>query len=191
MNPTTGISIVGADPRVRPYRGMIHPVAYEPAIHHRRSIRLSKYDYSSPGLYFVTVCVEGKAELLGNIVRAKIVQSAAGRMVETFWRKLPEKFPGVILHEFIVMPNHLHALLGLTRFPDAGRPGRARAPLRRVELPKLARIVQWFKTMSTNAHIRGVRELGWPAVQNRLWRAIITNTSCAHRERPGALPPTS
>lgn len=37
--------------------------------HHRRSIRLPGYDYGQPGMYFVTICVEGKACLFGEVVK--------------------------------------------------------------------------------------------------------------------------
>jgi putative transposase len=38
----------------------------------------------------------------------------AGKMVETEWLKLPERFPNTALHEYVVMPNHFHAILEIT-----------------------------------------------------------------------------
>jgi len=108
--------------------------------------------------------------LLGEIAGRKSLLKDAGRTVESWWKRLPGKFPGVILEEFVIMPNHLHALLGLTRLPEAGRPGNPSAPLRTVQPPTLARAIQWFKTMSTNAYYKGVRQHGWPAVPERLWQ---------------------
>lgn len=35
--------------------------------HHRHSIRLKGYDYSQEGLYFITICVQNKECLFGNI----------------------------------------------------------------------------------------------------------------------------
>jgi putative transposase len=43
-------------------------MAYNPDIHHRRSIRLKGYDYSATGAYFVTICVQGRECLFGEIV---------------------------------------------------------------------------------------------------------------------------
>lgn len=43
---------------------------YNPDIHHRRSIRLKGYDYSSAGLYFITICTQNKECLFGEIVGA-------------------------------------------------------------------------------------------------------------------------
>jgi putative transposase len=31
-------------------------------------------------------------------------------------------------------------------------------------------VVQWFKTMSTNEYIRGVKNQGWPSFQGKLWQ---------------------
>ena len=34
----------------------------------RKSIRLKNYDYSSPGTYFVTICVKDRKTILSNII---------------------------------------------------------------------------------------------------------------------------
>ena len=44
---------------------------YNPNIHHRRSIRLKGYDYSQIGLYFITICLQGRACLFGEISTGK------------------------------------------------------------------------------------------------------------------------
>lgn len=53
---------------------------YDPAIHHRRSIRLKNYDYAAAGAYFVTVCVQGRTCLFGEIMNGAMVMNEAGRM---------------------------------------------------------------------------------------------------------------
>ena len=40
--------------------------------------------------------------------------NAAGEIVQAEWNKLPERFPGLKLDQFIVMPNHLHGILIFT-----------------------------------------------------------------------------
>jgi REP-associated tyrosine transposase len=131
---------------------------------------LAKYNYSSPGLYFVTICTHDKALLFGEVVNGQAVLNAAGRMAESWWRRSPAKFPGVLLQEFVIMPNHLHGLLELTKFPEAGRPGQATGPLRKVLPPMLGPVMQWYKTVTTRAYFRGVHAAGWPAVRDRLWQ---------------------
>ncbi len=91
---------------------------YNPNIHHRRSIRLKGYDYSQAGLYFITICVKNRACLFGHIEckgapcgYPKMILNDAGKMIYDEWNKLPERFPNIQLHEYIVMPNHFHAIL--------------------------------------------------------------------------------
>ena len=51
-------NFVLATPNAMPlFDGATH-MAYDPDRHHRRSIRLRNYDYSSAGVYFVTILVK-------------------------------------------------------------------------------------------------------------------------------------
>ncbi len=87
---------------------------YDPAKHHRRSIRLQGYDYARAGAYFVTICSEGHLCLFGEVVGEQMVVNAAGAMVGREWQTLPARFPRIELDAFVVMPNHMHAILVLT-----------------------------------------------------------------------------
>ena len=60
---------------------------YDPDKHHRRSIRLKGYDYSSAGAYFVTICTQDRACLLGDICGDAMSLSEAGSMVQTVWSR--------------------------------------------------------------------------------------------------------
>ena len=84
---------------------------YNPNIHHRRSIRLKGYDYSQAGLYFVTIVCQNREHFFGKIENGKMILNDAGKMVNDEWLKLPERFHNIRLHEYIVMPNHFHAIL--------------------------------------------------------------------------------
>lgn len=86
-------------------------MTYNPEVHHRRSIRLREFDYSSAGAYFVTLCVQGRECLFGGIVQDDMVLNEAGRKVEEAWRLLPGRFMSVTVDEFVVMPNHLHGII--------------------------------------------------------------------------------
>ena len=93
-------------------------MAFNSDIHHRRSIRLPEYDYSSVGAYFVTVCVQDRLSLLGEITNAAVRLTDAGQMVTGWWLKLPERFPGIAVDEYVVMPNHFHGIVVITRQSD-------------------------------------------------------------------------
>ena len=81
------------------------PVGYDPEKHHRRSIRLKGYDYSQPGTYFVTMCLQGREPYLE--------MPHVRHIVEDTWKGLPQRFPTIELDEFIVMPDHIHFILCL------------------------------------------------------------------------------
>src|SRR2546426_9828579 len=81
------------------------------AEHSRRPIRLQGYDYSQGGAYFVTICVQNRECLLGDIVDDEMRLNDAGRMVERWWAELGNKFPSVETDEYVVMPNHFHGII--------------------------------------------------------------------------------
>jgi REP element-mobilizing transposase RayT len=165
-----------------------------PDIHHRRSIRLKGYDYSQAGLYFVTICVQNRQCLFGKIAEDEMVLNDAGKMIEKWCAELSHKFPDIILDTYIIMPNHFHAIIvnnGALSVGPVGANLRVRpnvcpnaAPDIRGEHNNiqgehiqgehagspLHAVVQWFKTMTTNEYIRGVKTFGWQPFDKKLWQ---------------------
>ncbi len=80
-------------------------------IHHRRSFMLLGYDYSQSGLYFITICVKGMECLLGDVVDGIMILNDYGRVVENAWFDLSNHISNIYLHEFCVMPNHIHGII--------------------------------------------------------------------------------
>jgi len=95
---------------------------YDESIHHRRSLRLRGYDYSQPGAYFVTTCTEDRECLFGDVVDGEMILSEAGRVVQETWESIPGRFQSAVLDAFVVMPNHLHAIILLTETEGDSRP---------------------------------------------------------------------
>ncbi|MDJ1471127.1 hypothetical protein QNI19_08090 [Cytophagaceae bacterium DM2B3-1] len=87
---------------------------YDPAIHHRRSIRLPDYEYSQAGLYFVTICVKDRQCLFGRIDGGQMVLNEVGEIACQEWGKSAEIRQEIVLHEFIIMPNHMHGIVEIT-----------------------------------------------------------------------------
>lgn len=79
----------------------------------RRSIRLSGFDYSSNHLYFVTICTQDRACILGKVVENRAFMSPYGRILEKELLNLTMYFPLVVLDKYVVMPNHLHVIIGI------------------------------------------------------------------------------
>jgi REP element-mobilizing transposase RayT len=86
-------------------------MSYNPVRHHRRSIRLKGYDYSRAGLYFITICVQDRVCLFGEIENAGMILNDAGIIINKWWQKIPEKYPDIKLDYYQIMPNHFHAII--------------------------------------------------------------------------------
>jgi hypothetical protein len=89
----------------------IYQLQYNPKIHHRRSIRLKGYDYSSAGLYFITICCQDMKCRFGNIESNEMALNEFGLIAHNEWGKLPERFPNFDLDVFQIMPNHMHGII--------------------------------------------------------------------------------
>lgn len=158
---------------------------YDPELHHRRSIRLRGHDYASAHAYFVTICMQDRAPLLGKIIEGTMRLSSGGRTVLDWWQELPRKFPSVDPDAFVIMPNHFHGIIVIrpvgadlcVRPSDMDRSVRqdqtdldARPRKGAHTGAPLPRVIQWFKTMTTSGYIRGVKLWRWPAFNRRLWQ---------------------
>ena len=92
-------------------------MASETDIHHRRSIRLKAYDYSQTGLYFLTICTYERQALFGTIKDGELLLNDCGRVAHNEWLKTAQIRENIVLHDFVVMPNHLHGIVEI----QAGR----------------------------------------------------------------------
>jgi REP element-mobilizing transposase RayT len=93
-------------------------MTYDPERHHRRSIRLKGYDYAQAGVYFVTICVQERACVFGEVENGEVRLSEIGEVAAACWEAIPGHFPDVDLDAFVVMPNHVHGILVLTGLPE-------------------------------------------------------------------------
>ncbi len=84
---------------------------FDPQKHHRRSIRLPEYDYGQTGAYFVTIVAWHRECLFGNVVDGEMKLSKFGLVARGQWEKLPNRFPNIELGAFMIMPNHVHAII--------------------------------------------------------------------------------
>ncbi len=83
-------------------------MSYDPAVHHRRSIRLRGHDYAGGGVYFVTICAHREA---GDVFASEAAKSVA----EECWRSISQHFPQAEPGAFVVMPDHVHGIIRMAR----------------------------------------------------------------------------
>ena len=148
----------------------------------RKAIRLKEYDYSSPGYYFVTICTKDRKCLFGEITDQGMGFNDAGSMVKKVWDELPIFYPNITRDVFVVMPNHIHGIIIIDSFKNAGAGPRACpehpgaidgqpqgvAPTNQdLSLPD---IVHRFKSMTTNQYIKNVKQNDWKPFNKKLWQ---------------------
>ena len=75
------------------------------------SARLEGWNYSWPGVYAVTICVQGRDRCLGDVAGDDVALSPFGEIVAEEWLAIPRMHGLVVLDEWIVMPDHLHGIL--------------------------------------------------------------------------------
>jgi REP element-mobilizing transposase RayT len=100
---------------------------------HRRSIRLSGYDYSAAGFYFITICTQNQECLFGQIKKGRMVLSPLGEIVRKQWSEIPRRFSRIRLDEFVVMPNHIHGVIEIVN-DDVDIVGAGLVPARKIAI---------------------------------------------------------
>lgn len=133
---------------------------YDPNIHHRRSIRLTGYDYSQSGAYFITICTHNRQCIFGDIVDGAMNLNELGNIVRSHWQELEKRHPNVEIDESIVMPNHLHGII----FLDERSSDR---------LKSISEIIRGFKTFSARKINKFFGRKGTPVWQRNYYERII------------------
>ena len=161
----------------------------------RHSIRIKGCDYSSNGLYFLTICVQDRRQLLGNIKEDIMEINDTGEIVRQEWLSIEQRFP-VVLHEYTIMPNHFHAIIELV---GAGLCSARICDIKEMDkraeqspAPTLGDIVCAFKSLSTKRYNRyNNNKYGCHLWQRNYYEHIIRNfndydrIACYIRHNPG------
>lgn len=167
---------------------------YDPARHHRRSIRLPGYDYTRTGAYFVTLVTQQRQCLFGDMVDGAVQLNACGDVALACWRDISRHFPRVRLDAMVVMPNHVHGILWIVdELNDGGAiivGAQHAAPLPAAPLQSsgivsgsLAAVVRSYKSAVTK-HINAIRSAaGNPVWQRNYYEHVIRDESSLNRIR--------
>lgn len=134
----------------------------------RKALRLKFFDYAASGAYFVTVCVHERRRLLSRISDGRVVLNTAGEIVGQQLRSLPARLDGVDVDPFVIMPNHLHAVVRL-------------APRARQASPLLGQVVGAFKSGSAREINRLRRTPGARVWQRGYYEHVIRDESDLER----------
>jgi putative transposase len=141
----------------------------------RRSIRLKEYDYAKVGAYFLTVCTFRKVPILGKIREGILTLNDLGIVVSQSWEWLSCQYEYVVSDAWVVMPNHTHSILIITK-----------DPARDSSVPKqksLGGLIGAFKTFSTKRINCSMRSPGSQLWQRNYYEHVIRTEDELNRVR--------
>lgn len=118
----------------------------------RKRIRLQYYDYSEENMYFITICIKDRLEILGKIIEENINLTKEGNIVKQNISKIQKIYKNVIINEYVIMPNHIHILLLINYKSNV----------------TISKVIKHFKTNIT-------REIGYSVWQKSFYEHIIRN----------------
>ena len=140
----------------------------------RKNIRIPKYDYSQIGMYFITICTENRRKILSDIVlenatymqmgkkvigeSVKLNLTNIGNLINEKYINIENEFKNVKLHDYLIMPNHIHGIIEIVERVDTG------------PTPTISDIICSFKTRTTHEISIGVKERKYKKYQKRFWQ---------------------
>lgn len=162
----------------------------------RKPNRLPFYDYSSPGVYFVTICTRDRRCSLSDVVTPAVgdgspvpptlvVLKDPGRIVQNHILQIPKKYPTVSVDTYVIMPNHIHLLLSFGVDHGTGNPS-----------PTLGNVIGWLKYQATKQINQHTGTTGCAFFQRsyhdhvircegdylRIWNYIDGSPACRHND---------
>jgi putative transposase len=127
----------------------------------RKTLRLKSHDYSRPGSYFITTCVLNHQRYFGDIRDGKMIYNQSGKIAMQQLKWLSDNYSSVDVKIYMVMPNHVHAIIDLKPAKDDIKP---------ISIPQL---MGAYKTrVSAAIHKLGLKEFTW---QRSYYDHIIRN----------------
>jgi len=145
------------------------------------SIRLQSWDYSLPGMYFITICTKNRVPWFGHIKNSIMGLNIIGCIVNKYYLQIPNHYPNCRLDELIIMPNHIHGIIEINNEQgrdgvcqqnieinnEQGRDGACPVSTKR---HTLSNVVGSFKSICTNKiHKIGYNQFKW---QSRFYEHI-------------------
>lgn len=77
----------------------------------RQSARLSGYNYTQPGAYFITICTHEHHLIFGSIANDIMLLNPIGEIVRSCWLEITQHFAFTEISIYVIMPNHIHGII--------------------------------------------------------------------------------
>ena len=129
----------------------------------RKKIRLSDYDYSMPGAYFITVCTANREKIFwsdcrGELRSPAVVLTDIGLIVDNEIQKINTIYDAVCIDKYCIMPDHIHFIISI----NADENGRTQFA------PTISQVIKQFRGSIT-------KQIGKPIWQKSFYDHAIRN----------------
>jgi putative transposase len=147
----------------------MNPADKPPTVPRRKSIRLGAFNYAAQGFYFITLVTHERRCKFGVIAEGKLVPSKLGEIATQEWEASARTRSEITLGPFVLMPNHLHAIVEIGE-PDSTDPvgKRTFSPLAKRSLSAL---VAGYKSAVTSRYRRAMGDTEFVGLAAELLRA--------------------
>ena len=140
-------------------------------MHKRKPNRLKEYDYNTPAKYFVTLCTQNRQCLfeMENVVGNDlcVVPCLQNQIIHKWVDEIENKFEEVTVEKYIIMPDHVHFIIFISSIEDKTNNANYAERHAGRSLPE---IMRFFKTMTTNEYIKGVKNGKLTPFDKKLWQ---------------------
>lgn len=130
----------------------------------KKPLRYSGHDYRAPCTVHVTICTHARQPLFGSVTGDGTHLYEPGRFVEQVLLDLHSDASGLAIDTYIVMPDHVHAIIVLGTNPQIQTPD------------SIPDVVRRFKMRVMRSWPKGVKENGWPRYETHLWQPSFYDT---------------
>lgn len=152
----------------------------------RKPNRMKGKDYSEDGCYFVTSNCKDNRHHFGKVVNGEMVLNEFGEIVKQQILWLEKQYPYLKIHNWVVMPNHVHFLLEIDRgrigigtarelsvpnrapnqshseFPEKSIENFEKNEIPEIKIKSISSLLGAFKTTSSkHIHLAGNEDFAW------------------------------
>ncbi len=132
----------------------------------RKSLRMQGYDYSTPDLYFITICTDKKQPLfweknVGAVIGRlqDVPLNTNGKIVESAIKNISKYYPCCEVEHYVIMPDHIHLMIRISCDENGGRPMTA---------PTMSTVINQLKGSIT-------KQIGFKIWQRSFYDHVIRN----------------
>jgi len=120
----------------------------------KRSIKL-KFNPSSNTIYFLTLCCKERVDYFGTIDNDKMLLNESGKIASDTIKWLTKEFPYIVLHNHVVMPNHIHLLIEIAPLTE-------QLSKSTLKIKSVSQLIKIFKTTAAKQiHLTGNTDFQW------------------------------